>query len=138
MNTVPGLRVLLADDHALFRAGLASLLRAWGLQVVGQAANGQEPKVSAALAVDQDPAKSAGAVYKVTGSGFLPSSVVFLNFSDPVCCVAIAASPDNLGNISVDRKTGKPGIYRVEAFQRIDQKLLLVATLFFEVTNQGQ
>ena len=42
MNTVPGLRVLLADDHALFRAGLASLLRAWGLQVVGQAANGQE------------------------------------------------------------------------------------------------
>ena len=33
---------MLADDHALFRAGLASLLRAWGLQVVGQAANGQE------------------------------------------------------------------------------------------------
>ena len=36
------MRVLLADDHALFRAGLASLLRAWGLQVVGQAGNGQE------------------------------------------------------------------------------------------------
>jgi len=90
------------------------------------------------LAVDQDPAKSAGAVYKVTGSGFLPSSVVFLNFSDPVCCVAIAASPDNLGNISVDRKTGKPGIYRVEAFQRIGEKLLPVASVFFEVTKETQ
>lgn len=42
MRPEGGLRVLLADDHALFRAGLASLLRAWGLQVVGQAANGQE------------------------------------------------------------------------------------------------
>ncbi len=36
------MRVLLADDHALFRAGLASLLKAWGLQVVGQAGNGKE------------------------------------------------------------------------------------------------
>lgn len=36
------MRVLLADDHALFRAGIASLLRAWGLEVVGEAANGFE------------------------------------------------------------------------------------------------
>jgi DNA-binding NarL/FixJ family response regulator len=36
------MRVLLADDHALFRAGLASLLTAWGLDVVGQASNGEE------------------------------------------------------------------------------------------------
>ena len=36
------MRVLLADDHALFRAGIASLLKAWGLDVVGQAANGVE------------------------------------------------------------------------------------------------
>lgn len=36
------MRVLLADDHALFRAGLASLLNAWGVQVIGQAANGNE------------------------------------------------------------------------------------------------
>lgn len=36
------MRVLLADDHALFRAGIASLLRAWGMEVVGQAANGVE------------------------------------------------------------------------------------------------
>ena len=36
------MRVLLADDHALFRAGIASLLRAWGMDVVGQAADGEE------------------------------------------------------------------------------------------------
>jgi DNA-binding NarL/FixJ family response regulator len=33
-------RILLADDHALFRDGLASLLVAWGHDVVGQAADG--------------------------------------------------------------------------------------------------
>lgn len=36
------MKILLADDHALFRAGLASLLKAWGMQVVGQAADGNE------------------------------------------------------------------------------------------------
>lgn len=36
------MRALLADDHALFRAGLTSLLNAWGVQVIGQAANGNE------------------------------------------------------------------------------------------------
>jgi DNA-binding NarL/FixJ family response regulator len=35
-------RVLLADDHALFRAGLASLFKAWGVEVVGEASNGNE------------------------------------------------------------------------------------------------
>ncbi len=36
------MRVLIADDHALFRDGLASLLGAWGHEVVGQAADGEE------------------------------------------------------------------------------------------------
>jgi DNA-binding NarL/FixJ family response regulator len=35
-------RVLLADDHALFRDGMASMLKAWGLEVVGQASDGLE------------------------------------------------------------------------------------------------
>ncbi len=34
------MRILLADDHALFRDGVASLLGAWGHEVVGQAADG--------------------------------------------------------------------------------------------------
>jgi len=36
------MRVLLADDHALVRAGIASLLETWGMEVVGQAADGRE------------------------------------------------------------------------------------------------
>ena len=36
------MRILLADDHALFRDGVASLLAAWGHEVVGQAGNGDE------------------------------------------------------------------------------------------------
>ena len=35
------MRIVLADDHALFRDGVSSLLEAWGHQVVGRAANGQ-------------------------------------------------------------------------------------------------
>lgn len=41
------MRVLLVDDHALFRAGLATLLKAWGFEVIGQAGNGQEAIVKA-------------------------------------------------------------------------------------------
>jgi DNA-binding NarL/FixJ family response regulator len=36
------MRVLVADDHSLFRDGLVSLLKAGGFTVVGQAENGQK------------------------------------------------------------------------------------------------
>ena len=36
------MRILLADDHALFRDGLASLLGAWGHEVVGLVSDGFE------------------------------------------------------------------------------------------------
>jgi DNA-binding NarL/FixJ family response regulator len=36
------MRVLIADDHALFRDGLRSLLEARGVDVVGEAENGPE------------------------------------------------------------------------------------------------
>ncbi|MBI2942015.1 MAG: response regulator transcription factor, partial [Chloroflexi bacterium] len=47
------IRVLLADDHALFRDGVASLLRAWDVEVVGQASDGTEA-VEKALALRPD------------------------------------------------------------------------------------
>ncbi len=34
------MRIVLADDHALFRDGVSSLLEAWGHQVVGRASDG--------------------------------------------------------------------------------------------------
>ena len=36
------MRVIVVDDHALFRDGVAALLGAWGHAVVGQAASGEE------------------------------------------------------------------------------------------------
>jgi DNA-binding NarL/FixJ family response regulator len=36
------MRVLIVDDHPLFRTGIASLLHAWAMEVVGQASNGLE------------------------------------------------------------------------------------------------
>jgi DNA-binding NarL/FixJ family response regulator len=42
------MRILLADDHALFRDGVASLLTAWGHEVVGQAADGAQAVAMAA------------------------------------------------------------------------------------------
>lgn len=36
------MRVLVVDDHALFRAGTRSVLRAWGIDVVGEASDGNE------------------------------------------------------------------------------------------------
>jgi len=47
------MRILLADDHPLFRDGVASLLRAWGHDVVGQAGTGDEA-VHLAEALDPD------------------------------------------------------------------------------------
>lgn len=47
------MQILLADDHALFRDGVASLLGAWGHEVVGQVADG-EAAVTAALRLQPD------------------------------------------------------------------------------------
>ncbi|MBI3998903.1 MAG: response regulator transcription factor [Armatimonadetes bacterium] len=43
------MRVLLADDHGLFRDGVASLLQAWNVEVVGQAGDGLEAVEQALL-----------------------------------------------------------------------------------------
>lgn len=47
------MRVLLVDDHSLFRDGVRSLLQARGVQVIGEAGDGQEA-VEAALRLRPD------------------------------------------------------------------------------------
>jgi DNA-binding NarL/FixJ family response regulator len=46
-------RILLADDHALFRDGVASLLGVWGHEVVGQVSDG-DAAVTAAVRLQPD------------------------------------------------------------------------------------
>ncbi len=41
-NPADGLRVVIADDHHLFREGLRGMLQAGGMDVVGEAADGDE------------------------------------------------------------------------------------------------
>ena len=43
------MNVLIVDDHALFRDGVASLLKAWGMGVAGQAGDGLEALEQARL-----------------------------------------------------------------------------------------
>ncbi len=43
------MNVLIVDDHALFRDGVASLLKAWGMEVAGQAGDGLEALEQARL-----------------------------------------------------------------------------------------
>ncbi len=47
------MRIVLADDHALFRDGVSSLLQAWGHDVVGRAADGGEA-IALVLRLDPD------------------------------------------------------------------------------------
>ncbi len=47
------MRILLADDHTLFRDGVASLLGVWGHEVVGQVADG-DAAVAAAVRLRPD------------------------------------------------------------------------------------
>ena len=46
------MRIVLADDHALFRDGVVVAARAWGHEVVGQAADGREAVDLVALEPD--------------------------------------------------------------------------------------
>lgn len=48
-----GIRVLLADDHAILRDGLAGLLRQHGFTIVGEAADGQQA-IDLAIALQPD------------------------------------------------------------------------------------
>ncbi len=47
------MRILVVDDHALFRDGIVSLLIASGFEIIGQAENGAQA-VAAALALRPD------------------------------------------------------------------------------------
>jgi DNA-binding NarL/FixJ family response regulator len=59
-------RIVLADDHALFRDGVGSLLAAWGHEVVGAASDGAEA-VALVEALDPDLVLMDVSMPRVTG-----------------------------------------------------------------------
>ena len=83
------MKVLLADDHALFRAGLASLLKAWGIEVVGQAGDGEEAVVRVRelhpdlVFMDINmPSLNGLAATRAIKAEFLDTKVIMLTVSD--------------------------------------------------------
>ncbi|MBI5962489.1 MAG: response regulator transcription factor [Chloroflexi bacterium] len=69
------MRFLVVDDHALFRDGMVSLLKAGGMQVVGEAKNGEEAVSEAArlkpdvvlMDIDMPVMNGIDATRKITG-----------------------------------------------------------------------
>jgi DNA-binding NarL/FixJ family response regulator len=86
-------RILLADDHALFRDGVASLLRAWGHDVVGQAGSADEAiRLAAQLAPDlvlMD--------VRMPGSGIAATRAIrLLDGAPPVVMLTVSDEEDDL------------------------------------------
>lgn len=67
------MRILLVDDHALFRDGVQSLLEAWGHEVVGQAADAER---AVELARDLQPELILMDVRMPRGSGITATAAI--------------------------------------------------------------
>jgi DNA-binding NarL/FixJ family response regulator len=82
------MRILLADDHPLFRDGVASLLRSWGHEVVGQAGTADDAvRLARELAPDlvlmdvRMPGSGLAATRSITALGG-PARIVMLTVSE--------------------------------------------------------
>ncbi len=83
------MRLVVVDDHALFRDGISSLLRAWGHEVVGQAGTGtdairlvEEHEPDIALLDVRMPGMSGVDVARVVKERHPRTSVVMLTVSE--------------------------------------------------------
>ena len=92
MTELIDMRVLIADDHALFRDGLRSLLEARGVEVVGEAANGQEA-VEMALDLRPDVVLMDLAMPELTG---IEATERICHQELDIAVVVLTASDDDL------------------------------------------
>jgi DNA-binding NarL/FixJ family response regulator len=92
MMETPLTRVLLADDHTMFREGLARLLDTYGgLEVVGETANGEEAVVLAQqkkpdvviMQVQMPFEKARESLRRMRGVSPAPKVVIVTMFEDP-------------------------------------------------------
>jgi DNA-binding NarL/FixJ family response regulator len=87
------MRILLADDHPLFRDGVASLLRAWGHEVVGQAGSAD---AAIRLAASMQPDLVLMDV-RMPGSGIAATQAIQLQSPRPaVVMLTVSEDEDDL------------------------------------------
>lgn len=87
----------------------------------------------ASMVVTPDPVAAGGATYTVTGSGFKPNSIVYINEARPGCCSAFNVWADGAGRIEFTRSTGFEGTYTVKAMQKKKRRTVTMAVVSFEV-----
>lgn len=60
-----------------------------------------------------------GAIYTVTGEGFNPREIVFVNQSHPNCCPAYNVFGKRCGRVEWTRPTGYPGTYMIKSMGNV-------------------
>lgn len=131
-----GTRLLGAAAEGLLIVLLVSGLVA-GNALAAKGGGGGKPTggSDASLVVSPSPVGAYGMEYVVTGSGFKPDTNVNVVISMPACCAFFTVVADGAGDMWFRYQTGDPGLYTVEAHQRLNgKKLSLVAQTTFMVT----
>ena len=115
------MRILLADDHALFRDGVASLLTAWGHEVVGQASDGES---AVDLAVRLRPDLVLMDV-SMPGGGGMEATRRIADAAPTVAIVMLTASED-IDDLFAAIKAGARG-YLLKNLDSVDLRGMLEA-----------
>ncbi len=115
------MRILLADDHALFRDGVASLLASWGHEVVGQASDGES---AVDLAVRLRPDLVLMDV-SMPGGGGMEATRRIAHAAPKVAIVMLTASED-IDDLFAAIKAGSRG-YLLKNLDSVDLRGMLEA-----------
>jgi DNA-binding NarL/FixJ family response regulator len=115
------MRVLLADDHALFRDGVASLLVTWDHEVVGQVANGNEA-VTAVEALHPDVVLMDVAM---PGGGGLEATRR-ISAMDPAPAIVMLTASEAIDDVFAAIKAGARG-YLLKNLESGDLRTMLEA-----------
>ena len=98
------MRILIADDHALFRDGVASLVQAWGHEIVGLAGSEDE---AVALAAEVEPDLVLMDVRMPGGSGLAATSRI--KAAQPAIAIVILTVSEDEDDLFEAIKAGAQG-----------------------------
>jgi DNA-binding NarL/FixJ family response regulator len=115
------MRILLADDHALFRDGVASLLRAWGHEVVGETSDGS---TTVTLAVALRPDLVLMDVAMPGGGGI--EATRQLAASGPGIAIVMLTASEDIDDLFAAIKAGARG-YLLKNLEAADLRAMLDA-----------